>query len=135
MTLTKDSTPAEVRAEWAAALRSGDYAQTRGTLLRDEGNGPAYCCLGVLCDLAEQAGLATKYRFDPINAPDEWGYKDSGGATGVGVPPIGVIHWAAMTTTQGALSVNPTSLTDANDVEHMTLSEIADLVESDLLTD
>lgn len=38
----------EIRARWAAALRSGDYEQTSGSL----SDGQAFCCLGVLCDLA-----------------------------------------------------------------------------------
>ena len=32
---------------WLAALRSGTYKQTIGTLRRDDG----YCCLGVACEL------------------------------------------------------------------------------------
>lgn len=36
------------KAEWVAALRSGEYAQGTG-LLRDFDN--RFCCLGVLCDL------------------------------------------------------------------------------------
>lgn len=35
------------KAEWIAALRSGDYSQTKGNLFK---NG-SYCCLGVLCHL------------------------------------------------------------------------------------
>ena len=33
--------------EWAKALRSGKYKQTKSRLKTDEG----FCCLGVLCDL------------------------------------------------------------------------------------
>lgn len=35
------------RDAWVAALRSGEYKQTKGHLKCDSG----YCCLGVLCDL------------------------------------------------------------------------------------
>lgn len=38
----------EVLRAWVAALRSGEYQQTNGTLRRDN----AFCCLGVLCDIA-----------------------------------------------------------------------------------
>jgi hypothetical protein len=41
----------EVKAQWTAALRSGEYAQGRSQLSK---NGE-YCCLGVLCDLAVKA--------------------------------------------------------------------------------
>lgn len=45
----------EVKAEWVAALRSGDYTQdSESSLLHsDEG----YCCLGVLCDIAVKKGV------------------------------------------------------------------------------
>lgn len=36
---------AELKAKWIAALRSGEFKQTRGYLKDDAG----YCCLGVLC--------------------------------------------------------------------------------------
>lgn len=37
------------REEWLAALRSGEYKQGRG-VLKEDGR---FCCLGVLCDLAD----------------------------------------------------------------------------------
>jgi hypothetical protein len=42
----------EVKAKWLAALRSGEYKQSRG-LLRNFVD--RYCCLGVLCDLHAKA--------------------------------------------------------------------------------
>lgn len=44
---------AEIKEEWVAALRSGKYSQTEGSL-RDE---IGYCCLGVLCELLEARGI------------------------------------------------------------------------------
>lgn len=35
------------KEEWVAALRSGNYVQTKGRL-RDK---TGYCCLGVMCDV------------------------------------------------------------------------------------
>lgn len=43
----------EIKAQWLSALRSGEYEQGRGQLKNDG----KYCCLGVLCDLAEKAGV------------------------------------------------------------------------------
>lgn len=43
--------PKKVKAKWLAALRSGDYKQTTGTLCDPAdrvGDNPAFCCLGVL---------------------------------------------------------------------------------------
>lgn len=42
---------AELKTKWVAALRSGEFRQATGKL-RDgdpEGDGYAFCCLGVLC--------------------------------------------------------------------------------------
>jgi len=54
---------AKIKADWVAALRSGKYAQTTGQLKDVEANGPAYCCLGVLCDIVgakwDEDGRAT----------------------------------------------------------------------------
>lgn len=45
----------EFREQWLAALRSGDYAQTRAVLYSDGEDGiegtPGYCCLGVACSI------------------------------------------------------------------------------------
>ena len=59
-TLTKESTPQEVRAAWTKALRSGKYRQGTGCLKVSKPEGLSeYCCLGVLCDLAVPAGITT----------------------------------------------------------------------------
>ena len=42
----------ELRDEWVAALRSGDYPQGQGALKTADG----YCCLGVLCDIVDPKG-------------------------------------------------------------------------------
>ena len=38
----------KLKEKWVAALRSGEYCQTEGSLIDEHG----YCCLGVLCDVA-----------------------------------------------------------------------------------
>lgn len=38
----------EIKNEWLAALRSGEYIQGHGELKTKDGK---FCCLGVLCDL------------------------------------------------------------------------------------
>lgn len=40
----------ELAAEWVAALRSGEYEQTKAVLYDPVDN--MYCCLGVLCEVA-----------------------------------------------------------------------------------
>jgi len=39
---------AEIKRKWVEALRSGKYRQAQRRLRRDD----AFCCLGVLCDIA-----------------------------------------------------------------------------------
>lgn len=47
----------DVVNQWADALESGRYRQGR-SYLRDEND--CFCCLGVLCELAVQAGVITE---------------------------------------------------------------------------
>lgn len=42
----------DIKQQWLAALRSGEYTQGRGLLRPTE---DTYCCLGVLCDLHAKA--------------------------------------------------------------------------------
>ena len=44
-----------LKADWVAALRSGEFGQLSGQLGNErEGS---YCCLGVLCEVAKAKGL------------------------------------------------------------------------------
>ena len=45
----------EIADKWVAALRSGEYKQTRGILANY--NRTEHCCLGVLCELAIEDGV------------------------------------------------------------------------------
>lgn len=45
---------AKLKDLWLKALRSGEYAQADGMLKSGDG----YCCLGVLCHVAKEAGVA-----------------------------------------------------------------------------
>lgn len=75
----------EIKAEWVAALRSGEYKQGQGVL---RSRNDEFCCLGVLCDLAVKDGLAVDVRKD-----DEcwWYYDDQ-----TGVLPFSVAEWAGL---------------------------------------
>lgn len=48
-------TKQEIKKEWLRRLRSGEYKQGQDYLNR---NG-RFCCLGVLCDIAEEQGVVT----------------------------------------------------------------------------
>lgn len=43
----------EIKAKWVEALRSGKYKQTRNALRKSDNR---FCCLGVLCDIADPTG-------------------------------------------------------------------------------
>ena len=57
----------EFKAQWLAALRSGEYKQGRCALrsIRDE-----YCCLGVACDVIDPNQWRSQFGMD---TPPSWG--------------------------------------------------------------
>ena len=66
----------EVKGQWTAALRSGEYEQGSG-VLRTIGN--TYCCLGVLCELAVKANVipvpvisGESYSYGPEGDRESW---------------------------------------------------------------
>ena len=56
----------QLRDEWVKALRSGEFKQGTGRLQ----DGDAYCCLGVLCLVAERIGFAPAVRR-PFDGAEE----------------------------------------------------------------
>jgi hypothetical protein len=72
----------EIKAQWIAALRSGDYQQGRATLAKayaEEGKiVTKYCCLGVLCDVLTRNNFpGLRLTDDPrprIGIPLKWSY-------------------------------------------------------------
>lgn len=51
ITPCKQKLPTELKAQWLAALRSGEYTQGRGQLSLEVEGVMHHCCLGVLCNL------------------------------------------------------------------------------------
>ena len=113
---------AEIKAEWIAALRSGDYKQGRDRL----NSGDGFCCLGVLCDLHRKRGLgewlATENTKSLIYAT-----KVDRGAC---VLPGSVREWSGLNSSVAALDAPDQrgSLAGAND-SGVTFGQIADLIE------
>lgn len=99
---------AEIKKKWVAALRSGKYRQGwRFLHFRD-----AFCCLGVLCDLAAKEGVCEVNNPNGITSYD-----------GVCVIlPDSVCGWAELPHT------NPFGLAEMND-KGKSFSEIADYIE------
>lgn len=141
MTLTKNSTPDEVRAEWVGALRSGIYEQGQG-VLRDARE--SYCCLGVLCDLAARAGVGkwnppdhgAGYQFDATPTSSDADSESWFDISRTDLPRQ-VAKWAGITD-EGTLvdpeywsSVNEPadSLIGLNDSAGYDFDQIADVIE------
>lgn len=118
---------------WIAALRSGKYQQGTGRLidvLNSTGDA-RYCCLGVLCELAEEAGVVKRL---PNTISGAVQYPDTNDQIRTGVLPDVVADWAGMETNCGDFA-EPSdwgtayrSLMSMND-SGVPFSEIADIIE------
>ncbi len=104
---------------WVAALRSRRYKQARGRLRRDD----AFCCLGVACELAAQAGVIPRARYLSGHG---WSY--AGHQT---LLPPEVAMWLGLKGQGGAVSLlDGLSLVQVND-SGWSFAKIAELIESE----
>lgn len=137
----------DVKAEWLAALRSGEYKQTIGALEYTEHNNDdedlvGYCCLGVLCDLAAKKGITGRkihrvsvrsvtdadYFEDVLYGSDQAGWISQ-------ILPADVQIWADITGGNPDIALDDgfgtTSLAELNDMGK-SFAEIADIIEEHL---
>ena len=114
----------EIKQLWIDALTSGEYEQGYGFLKvrgRDEASF-TYCCLGVLCDLAKQAGIVEERAVQPygghgsINGYHAPGEMDDYSAY-TSELPAEVMEWAGIDTAVGWFSENGTAKIEG----HMSL--------------
>ena len=118
----------EIKAQWVAALRSGEYKQGQGRLNGSLG----FCCLGVLCDLAVKQGVT---EWELIQESHDPCYTCGGYSSTL---PECVGSWAGFPDGPG-LGLGPRvtrwpreeTLADLNDTGS-TFPEIADLIEAQL---
>lgn len=136
----------EIADKWITALRSDEYAQTKGALeISPEyleshpgmSDGVGFCCLGVLSALAAKEGIVTR-------APDEFGNIRYGTSEDMcaGELPDAVMDWAGMSSTDGT-RITPLDENDdyteayrdtlmtLNDSKGYTFKEIADVIEKE----
>ena len=120
----------EVKKQWVEALRSGEYKQGQAVLCKDD----AFCCLGVLCDLAVKAGVIeppnvqgggyTIYYEGSAHFPGEsvedWAYQDS----------YAVAEFSEMWYVDYA--GGEAGLSHLNDNVGLSFTELADLIEEHL---
>lgn len=125
----------EIKARWVAALRSGEYVQGRDCL---RSTGPAdvddaFCCLGVLCDLAAREGViewdgTDAWYSEPVRGIEHWNNT---------VLPLPVMVWAGLADDNPRVACDVGGYTTAsvaslNDEHGCTFSEIADCIEVSL---
>ena len=109
----------EIKAQWVAALRSGDYKQGRQQL-RDADN--FFCCLGVLCNLhaiahprvAAAQSKTTEYQGQPA------------------LPSGDVEQWAGVSYAEAVSIDGQTLPLYAHNDTGKTFAQIADAIESQL---
>lgn len=115
-----------IMRKWVAALTSGKYKQTTGTLkgeyhlpvMKDgtrstvEEDGTGYCCLGVLCALKAKE---CKKSFETI-------------ANGDALLPNSVMEWAGMRKNNGQAKGKKTNLVTLNDTKGFTFKQIAKFI-------
>jgi hypothetical protein len=116
---------AEVKVQWIAALRGGEYKQGQNYLTR----GDRHCCLGVLCQLAVKAGV-------PVEVQGETALSYDGGLYSL---PLSVADWAGLdgdTSPIVPFAGVEYELASLNDGFYgsapMTFEQIADLIEEHL---
>lgn len=118
----------EIKKQWLEALRSGTYVQGRDRLRTVDNK---FCCLGVLSDLAVEAGVGQwegLYFHD--DSDDEDGYKDRSMAN----LTAGVIAWAGVPGEDPVIDSPSSRYSTAagqND-RGASFEEIADMIEANL---
>jgi hypothetical protein len=118
----------DIKAQWVAALRSGEYQQGRSLLRREE----CFCCLGVLCDLAVKAGVVSWEPPAGVNVQE--GAQGCGNA--VAALPNSVKRWAGLELGDPWVTIDGPGkgnwLSRVNDVLLLKFPAIADLIEAQL---
>lgn len=135
----------EIKKLWVEALRSGRYQQTKDVLHNRQDN--SFCCLGVLCDLALNAGAVEK-KVDHVLTSEEHcaleGLPVFAYDGACQVLPKSVTEWAGLDSAAPEVTIFEESwvpedplcdevpadqpLTDMND-DGMTFPQIADMIE------
>ena len=125
----------EIKDKWLAALRSGEYLQGAHRLKRTDADGQtAYCCLGVLCDLAVKEGVIPEpVNIDLINDNPVWSY----GITGEGddrdsswtTLPDSVQEWAGLHENDPVVGPSRLCISTYNDRHGLDFEDIADLID------
>lgn len=146
-----------VKDEWVRRLRSGDYEQGMGELRFED----KYCCLGVLCVMAVEAGVIEE-TSDPMTEVFAYGRAGSDDDRQTQMLPVSVAKWAGLMGTRavtieengdirvyahlmheiprevpenGWIPQGAQDLMEANDFEGCSFEEIASMIEAGIEAD
>lgn len=118
---------ADVRQLWVDALRSGRFQQGHYRLatVQTDDVTASYCCLGVLCELARDAGV-------PLTVDERPGSRTYDGERNY--LPAAVLEWAGLRDGNPAVTWNDRrwSLSVVNDGSRLPFAAIARIVEEQL---
>ncbi len=124
----KASMRGEIKERWISELRSGNYEQGEIALKSVDDDGVTrHCCLGVLCDMAVEAGVIKSERV--TESSGLWAF---GGSQTSGMP-YEVMEWAGMQglTELGHGPWGGGGLANRNDSGH-PFPKIADFIEENI---
>lgn len=126
----------EIKERWLKALRSGEYTQGRGSLryTKREKQVDAFCCLGVLCDIAQKDGIGHwggvyegEQTFQTGSQKNGFSYGSETALTS------SVLSWAGLEVAGSTVFIkrSDTTLAQLND-SGKSFKEIADIIEREL---
>jgi len=111
-----------IKALWIDALKSGDFKQGKGRLKALDGDGEvAYCCLGVLCEIAsqeDQGSFSDKHGL----SKDVYFFNTGEDVYTTSFPEPNTLEWA------GLANSDAWNLVDLNDGGGKTFEDIADVI-------
>lgn len=117
----------KIKKEWVKRLRSGEYEQGTGRLCMND----RFCCLGVLCDMAEEEGLIEGLMVGERSSIDYISFHD--GEKDSNYLPYIVREWSELEATNPIVSDNGsyTFLAGLND-SGRSFNDIATIIEEQL---
>lgn len=130
--VTAQSPREVIHNEWANRLESGRYRRGHGYLRRATEDGDEYCCLGVLCEIAVEAGIVI--RRGSSRGTSAYGRVD--GLTTNSCLPEAVAEWAQVTRMGELRVMDPEvggSLVYLNDGAMWSFEKIAQVIRDDNL--
>ncbi len=118
----------EIKRQWLAALRSGEYKQATGALRKDD----CFCVFGVLCDIYSKKNNEPWKKTNTTCTP---GTHEIDGTTDC--VPDQVYKWAGIQVVFGVSDAfidlpKVNTIINLNDNDNKTFPEIADYIEANL---